>query len=127
MLPALPTTRDPIAEPRAPANANGPFQNAAAIRALDGRWRVVAKCRRGKTWGKAPTTVTFANDGSVTHIDVGAPFAGTPTGDCISDTLAATRVAPFEEKAAVVAYSGIRRAVVSANLGVVPNDGCSSG
>ena len=53
------------------------------------------KCRRGKTWGKAPTTVTFAGDGSVTHVDVGAPFAGTPTGDCIADTLAKVRVEPF--------------------------------
>jgi hypothetical protein len=94
----------------APANApaargdDTEFHNAAAIRALDGKWREVAKCRRGKAWGKASTTVTFASDGSVTHVDVGPPFAGTPTGDCIADTLATTRAPPFGGDAAVLVY-----------------------
>jgi eukaryotic-like serine/threonine-protein kinase len=85
-------------------SAAGPFRNAAAVRALDGKWRDIAKCRRGKSWGKASTTVTFANDGSVSHVDVGAPFGGTPTGDCIVDALAATHVEPFEDTSAVLVY-----------------------
>jgi hypothetical protein len=88
----------------APAAGSAPFHNAAAIRALDGKWREVAKCRRGKAWGKASTTVTFANDGSVSHIDVGSPFAGTPTADCIVDTLSGTRVEPFDDPTAVLVY-----------------------
>jgi serine/threonine protein kinase len=80
------------------------FHDAAAIRALDGKWREVAKCRRGKAWGKASTTITFAGDGSVTHVDVGFPFAGTTTGDCIADTLATTRAPPFGGDAAVLVY-----------------------
>ena len=55
-------------------------------------------------WGKASTTVTFAGDGSVTHVDVGAPFAGTPTGDCIAGALSATHVAPFSDSEAVLLY-----------------------
>jgi hypothetical protein len=83
---------------------DGPFRNAAAVRALDGKWRGIAKCRRGKLWGKASTTVTFAGDGSVTHVDVGAPFTGTPTGDCITDALSTVRVEPFGEGSAAVVY-----------------------
>jgi hypothetical protein len=88
----------------AQVSSTAPFRNAAAIRSLDGRWREVAKCRRGKAWGKASTTVTFAGDGSVTHVDIGPPFAGTPTGDCIAGTLAATRVEPFDDSEAVLVY-----------------------
>ena len=106
-----PTEPAPVAPPppaeAAPAAASAggaPFRSAAAIRALDGKWREVAKCRRGKTWGKGPTTVTFAGDGSVTHVEVGPPFTGTPTGDCIAETLSSTRVEPFSDSSAVLVY-----------------------
>jgi hypothetical protein len=92
--------------PGNPAVASGDdsqFHNAA-IRALDGKWREVAKCRRGKAWGKTSTTVTFAGDGSVTNVDVGSPFAGTPTGDCIAETLATTRAPPPGGDGAAVVY-----------------------
>jgi hypothetical protein len=95
----------PARAPDAPGAAGGvPFRNGAAIRALDGKWRDVAKCRRGKAWGKASTTVTFSNDGSVSHVEVGEPFGGTPTGDCIADALAGTHVEPFGDKSAVLVY-----------------------
>jgi hypothetical protein len=102
---ALARPGDPAGTPQ-PTAAGGsePFRNGAATRALDGKWREVARCRRGKAWGKASTTVTFANDGSIAHIDVGPPFTGTPTGECIADTLASTRVEPFNEQSAVLVY-----------------------
>jgi hypothetical protein len=100
-----PASAPDTAQAVTPAPSNGSaFHSGAAIRALDGKWRDVAKCRRGKTWGKAATTVTFAGDGSVTHVDVGAPFAGTPTGDCIADTLAKVRVEPFGDSPAELPY-----------------------
>jgi hypothetical protein len=92
------------AGPVAAAPHASAFQNGAAIRALDRKWREIAKCRRGSAWGKASTTVTFAGDGSVTRVDVGAPFAGTPTGDCIADALSGARVEPFADKSAVLVY-----------------------
>jgi hypothetical protein len=89
----------------APSNATkAAFRGDRAILALDGKWRDVAKCRRGQTWGKGTTTITFAGDGSVRHVDVGWPFAGTPTADCIADRLEATRVNPFAGNDAVLAY-----------------------
>jgi serine/threonine protein kinase len=102
------TAAQPSDAPQAPAapvaTGSAPFHNASAIRALDSKWRDIAKCRRGKTWGKASTTVTFAGDGSVSHVDVGAPFAGTPTADCIADKLGSTHVEPFNDSTAVVVY-----------------------
>jgi serine/threonine protein kinase len=91
-------------EPVAPALHGAPFKSAAAIRALDGKWRDIARCRRGKLWGKAATTITFANDGSITHVDVGSPFTGTPTADCIAGALTSVRVAPFDDAPAPLVY-----------------------
>ena len=104
--PALPppSILQPTALATAPALAGAPFRNGTAVRALDGKWRDVAKCRRGKAWGKASATVTFAGDGSITHVEVGAPFGGTSTGDCIAGTLATTRVDPFGDSEAVLVY-----------------------
>ncbi len=105
---APPSPAPSVATGASPSPAAGPgdaaFHNAAAIRALDGKWRGIAKCRRGKLWGKASTTVTFAGDGSVSRVDVGAPFTGTPTGDCIADALSTVRVEPFADSTAAVVY-----------------------
>jgi serine/threonine-protein kinase len=126
--PAVPATDAPIPAPPEPAattiaearteapasnvsqNAPAPravdsqANNIAAIRALDGKWREIARCRRGKAWGKASTTVTFAADGSVTHVDVGSPFSGTPTGECIADALSRTHAPPLGGDGAEVVY-----------------------
>jgi len=87
-----------------PVTSGPPFPSTTAVRALDGRWREVAKCRRGKVWGKASTTITFAGDGSVTHVDVGSPFAGTPTADCVADKLRTVRIARFGDGDATLVY-----------------------
>ena len=50
---------------------------------------------RQQKWGNATATVTFAGDGSVAHVDVGAPFTGTPTGDCAIAALTAAHTTPF--------------------------------
>lgn len=91
---------------RAPAAAapGAPFKRALAVRALDRKWREVAKCRRGKASGKGWTTVTFAQDGSVSDVVVDAPFGGTPTAGCIADVLSTVRVDPFNEATAVLPY-----------------------
>ena len=55
----------------------------------------VTMCRRGKAWGVANAKVTFANDGSVGQVVVGPPFAGAPTGLCVTDTMSAVQVPTF--------------------------------
>jgi serine/threonine-protein kinase len=71
------------------------FAAAAARRALEKKKHDLGKCRRGRVYGHGSATVTFANDGSVDRVAVGAPMAGTPTGDCAADALSTVRVAPF--------------------------------
>jgi hypothetical protein len=46
--------------------------------------------------------VTFAGDGTVSHVAVGVPFTGTPTGQCVADALSAAKVQPFAGKAPVI-------------------------
>ncbi len=109
--PAPPTVaQEPSSPP--PAEA-GPFKAVTARRALDVTSREVAKCRKGKTWGTAFATVTFANDGTVSHVDVGAPFRGTPSGACVADGLSAATIPPFGGAQGTVVYRffvGIKRA-----------------
>jgi hypothetical protein len=81
-----------------------PFGPATAKRALDATASEVAKCRRGKPSGSGVATVTFGNDGTVSHVGIVAPFRGTPTGACVADSLAAAHVAPFEGAPGVLRY-----------------------
>jgi serine/threonine-protein kinase len=86
-----PASPSPSAAPKAEA----PFAVAAARRALDAKKHDVGKCRHGRVWGNASASVTFANDGSVDKVVLAPPFAGTPTGTCVSDALSSVHVSPF--------------------------------
>jgi len=106
---SLPAPLPPPAQPEPPAPAPSPaptrlFNAYAARRALDGTSGNVLSCRRGKKWGVALATVTFANDGSVRQVVVGVPFTGTPTGECVAEDLSAARIPPFAGKEGVVVY-----------------------
>jgi serine/threonine protein kinase len=81
-----------------------PFDRDLALRALDRKWRDVAKCRRGKAWGKESTTITFAEDGKLAEVVVGPLFQGTPTGQCITNVLSTVRVQRFDEGPASLDY-----------------------
>jgi len=80
------------------------FDAKAAKHALDATAKAVANCRRGKTFGTGKATVTFGNDGAVSASVLGAPFAGTPSGACVTEALSGARVAPFHGKPAVVVH-----------------------
>jgi hypothetical protein len=106
---ATPAPPPPAPDPEPPQPTpspapSKPFSVYAARRALDGTSRNVLSCRRDKKWGVALATVTFANDGSVSHVVVGVPFRGTPTGECVADDLSAARVAPFAGRQGVMVY-----------------------
>jgi hypothetical protein len=71
------------------------FSASAAKRAFKAASHDVAACKRGPRWGTANATVKFDPDGSVQHVSVGAPFGGTPTGQCVSDRLGAVHIPAF--------------------------------
>jgi hypothetical protein len=102
--PPAPMPAQEETEPAAQVSPSNPFDRDLALRALDRKWRDVAKCRHGKEWGKVWTTVAFAEDGSVRDVVVGPPFFGTPTGQCIVDTLARVRVRRFDDGPASIDY-----------------------
>jgi serine/threonine protein kinase len=103
--PSPPTVlADEPVDPAVSVPPSSPFNIDLAMRALDRKWRAIAKCRRGKEWGKVWTTVTFAEDGSVSNVAVAAPMAGTATGQCIVDTLSRVRVPRFDDGPAPIDY-----------------------
>jgi hypothetical protein len=55
-------------------------------------------------WGIATATVHFGNDGTVSKVEISVPFTGTPTGACVSETLATARVGAFGGKPGIVPY-----------------------
>ncbi len=85
-----------------PATAHFPAGTAKQM--LDAASHDIVHCRRGKVWGIASANVTFANDGTVSHVAVSVPFTGTATGQCVSDALSTAKVPPFAGKPGVVAY-----------------------
>ena len=64
----------------------------------------MARCKKGKGWGAASATVSFGNDGSVTHVAVGPPFSGTGTGACVSEALQTAKMPPFGGKPGTLVY-----------------------
>jgi hypothetical protein len=46
--------------------------------------------------GKAEVTMMFLNDGSVNNVSVGAPYSGTPVGDCIVRAMGTVKIEPFK-------------------------------
>jgi hypothetical protein len=75
------------------------FPAVAAKQALDAAAHEAKTCKRGKVWGIGSANVTFASDGTVSHVAVGVPFTGTPTGQCVADALSGAKVQPFAGKA----------------------------
>jgi hypothetical protein len=96
---------EPAQSAPSPPAPSGHFSVSAARRALDVTSHDVSKCRRAKKWGVAFATVTFNGDGSVDHVAVGTPLAGTETGTCVADALGAAHIEPFGDKqAGVIVY-----------------------
>jgi serine/threonine-protein kinase len=78
---------------------------AAAYAALSAIGNHLESCQRpGGHSGRGAAWVTFGRDGSVTHIKVGPPFAGTPEGKCLTDLFRVARVGPFLGPPGAVIY-----------------------
>ena len=80
------------------------FPSSAARQALDAVSGEITRCRRGKVWGIGTATVTFANDGTVAHVDVSVPFTGTSTATCVAEAVRTAHVGAFAGKPGVVPY-----------------------
>jgi hypothetical protein len=91
---------DAVTPGRAPVGGTqtkAAFDPKAASRALKVAAARAGSCKRpGTPHGSAVVMVTFANTGRASSANVtGAPFSGTPTGDCIAALMRGTRVPAF--------------------------------
>jgi serine/threonine protein kinase len=103
---AHPPASEATAEPAPPdAFSESPgFDRAAANAALAAARASAASCRRpGDPSGDAKVVITFAPTGRAVdaHLE-GPPFAGTPTGRCISSQYRAITVPPFDGQPVVM-------------------------
>lgn len=72
------------------------FDAEEARSALSGVLKSVAACKEpGGPQGQSNAAITFAPNGQVTGVTIGAPFSGTTTGTCIIGAFKAAKVAPF--------------------------------
>jgi hypothetical protein len=86
--------------PGSTVTSAAPFDRAAAVRALG---IDMASCKRsdGPT-GAGHVKVTFQPNGSVSAVDVDAPYAGTATGVCIAKRYRGATIPPFAGSALAV-------------------------
>jgi serine/threonine protein kinase len=78
---------------------------AAAYAALGAIGTNLESCQRpGGRSGPGAAWITFGRDGSVTHIKIGPPFAGTPQAKCLTDIFRTARVGPFLGPPGAVIY-----------------------
>jgi len=79
-----------------PNDQRAPLSRGAAMSALSSAASSAASCKRpdGPT-GSGTASVTFSPDGPVKSVSVSAPFAGTPVGQCISNSFRNAHVPPF--------------------------------
>jgi hypothetical protein len=72
------------------------FDAEAARTAVAGVLKSVAACKEpGGPTGQASAAITFAPDGHVSSVTVGAPFSGTSTGTCIIGAFKAAKIPAF--------------------------------
>ncbi|HEY3667538.1 MAG TPA: serine/threonine-protein kinase [Polyangiaceae bacterium] len=99
-------TAPPPVVPAAPAPAlppnaeRPPLNRGAAMVALTSAASSAASCKRADgPSGAGTATVTFSPDGPVKSVNVSAPFAGTPVGQCVSAVFRGAHVPPFSGSA----------------------------
>ncbi len=96
--PATPAVPVEIHNALPPAAPGTEFDRSAAISALKGAAAQASSCRKdGDPSGTATLVITFAPSGRVTSATIqGPPFAGTPTGGCIANTMRHAQVPSFD-------------------------------
>jgi serine/threonine-protein kinase len=94
--PPEPEVEPPPVEKAPPPDQRAPLNRSAALTALSAAASSAASCKRpGGASGAGSVAVTFSPEGPVASVNVSAPFAGTPVGNCVQTVFRNVRVAPF--------------------------------
>ncbi len=87
--------------------SDGQFDPAVAQQKLHSMESILVSCKQpGGPSGAGQVRVTFANDGSaMSSVIVGAPYEGTPVGDCAASRFKLTRVPKFDGPPGISNYT----------------------
>jgi hypothetical protein len=102
-----PTANHPTPTPTPTPVSDGQFDPAAAQAALHRMESILVSCKKpdGPT-GAGQVRVTFANDGSaMSSVIVGAPYEGTPVGDCAASRMKLAHMAKFDGPPGIANYT----------------------
>lgn len=99
-VPPPPVEKPPPPEQRAPLN------RASALTALSYAASSASACKReGGPSGAGTASVTLSSEGTVSAVNVSAPFAGTPVGSCVQNAFRSARVPPFSGSSVTLSKS----------------------
>jgi serine/threonine protein kinase len=104
--PVEPTLDPPPTEKAPPPDQRAPLNRSSALTALSGAASSAASCKReGGPTGIGSISVTFSPEGPVSSVNVSAPFAGSPVGNCVQTVFRNVRVAPFSGSSVTLSKS----------------------
>jgi serine/threonine protein kinase len=104
--PVEPTLDPPPTEKAPPPDQRPPLNRSSALTALSGAASSAASCKReGGPTGIGSISVTFSPEGPVSSVNVSAPFAGSPVGNCVQTVFRNVRVAPFSGSSVTLSKS----------------------
>lgn len=87
---------DQTPDDKVPAGERAPFNRGAAMAQLGSASRRAAGCKRpGGPTGPGYCSVTFPPEGGLPRVAMGAPFAGTAVGACITEAFQGARVPAY--------------------------------
>ena len=91
--------------PRRPSDPNA-FNPGAAQASLQSANGILVFCKKeGGVTGPGSATVTFNPDGSVGGVAMDPPYAGTPTGECVSGQFKRAHMRSFQGSAQSVKHT----------------------
>ncbi|MBX3227513.1 MAG: protein kinase [Labilithrix sp.] len=103
--PAQPTPTPAVKDAGPPADPNAFNEGTARSRLAQANGVLVFCKKEGGVTGPGTATVTFAPDGSVTSVAIDAPYAGTPTGDCVAGQFKRQKTTPWQGSPQSVKHS----------------------
>lgn len=97
LLPRPTVTSAPVAAPASAAPSAGAFDRGLAAKLLGASAERARSCGRpGGPAGQGRARVTFSTDGSISTIELDAPFRDTEVGRCVVREMSRVSLTPFE-------------------------------
>jgi eukaryotic-like serine/threonine-protein kinase len=104
--PQEPELQPPPTEKPPPPDQRAPLNRASALTALSSAANSASSCKRdGGPTGTGTASITFSPEGPVSSVNLSAPFAGTPVGNCIQTVFRSVHVPAFSGSSVTLSKS----------------------